>query len=166
MKNLKYVFLTVCLMLGAFALGSCGSDDDGSSAPTPAFQEALMKLYPGATNVDWEQKGLYYVAECWVNNTEKHVWFDANTNWVMTETELNSINDLLPPVLTAFMESEYANWVVEDVDALEYPNEPTPEFVVGVEQGKQEVDLYFSEEGGLIHVKDVSNGDDTHWPRN
>lgn len=82
----------------------------------------------------------------------------------MTETELNSINNLPPAVLTAFMESSYSNWVVDDVAILEYPNEPYTEFVVTVEQGKK-IDLYFSEGGGLLHEKDVTNSDDTHWPR-
>lgn len=45
------------------------------------------------------------------------------------------------------MESSYNNWVVDDVVILEYPNEPSTEFVVTVEQGKK-VDLYFSEGGG------------------
>lgn len=112
----------------------------------------------------WEQKGVYYVADCQADGREKEVWFDANANWLMTETELNSINNLPPAVLTAFMESSYNNWVVDDVVILEYPNEPSTEFVVTVEQGKK-VDLYFSEGGGLLHEKDVTNGDDTHWPR-
>ena len=165
MKNLKLTFLAVCLALAAFAFGACSSDDHGSSAPSAAFQSALMKLYPNATHIDWEQKGTYYVADCRADYRDKKVWFDANANWVMTETDLENINNLVPAVLTAFMESHYAKWTVDDVDMLEYPNEPTPEFVVEVKNGDQEVNLYFSAEGGLLHEKNVTNGDDTHWPR-
>ena len=165
MKELKFTLLALCLSMTTFVFYSCDSDNGGSSAPSAAFQAALMKLYPGAVNIDWEQKGTYYVADCRADGREKQVWFDANADWVMTETELETINNLPPAVLTAFMESNYANWVVDDIDMLEYPNEPTPEFVVEVKNGKQQVNLYFSEGGGLLHEKNVTNGDDTHWPR-
>lgn len=165
MKKLKFTLLAACLAMTALVFHSCNSDDGGSSAPSAAFQAALMKLYPSAVNIDWEQKGTYYVADCRADSRERQVWFDAGANWVMTETELETINNLPPAVLTAFMESNYANWVVDDIDMLEYPNEPTPEFVVEVKNGNQEVDLYFSAGGGLLHEKNVTNGDDTHWPR-
>ena len=165
MKFLKFSFLPAVLLSVVFAFSSCGDDDDtGYLPPSQAIQDALKKLYPNATAIKWEQKGVYYVADCQADGREKEVWFDANANWLMTETELNSINNLPPAVLTAFMESSYNNWVVDDVVILEYPNEPSTEFVVTVEQGKK-VDLYFSEGGGLLHEKDVTNGDDTHWPR-
>lgn len=165
MKKLQFTLLAVCLVMITFAFHSCNSDDGGSSAPSAAFQTALLKLYPNAVNIDWKQKGTYYVADCRVDSRERQVWFDVNANWVMTETDLEVINNLPPAVLTAFMESNYARWLVDDVDMLEFPNEPTPEFVVEVKSGNQEVDLYFSDGGGLLHEKEVTNGDDTHWPR-
>jgi hypothetical protein len=33
-----------------------------------------------------------------------------------------------------------------------------------VKQGSQRYALYFLQEGGLLHEKDISNGDDTNWP--
>lgn len=165
MKFLKFSLLTAVLLSVVFAFSSwwrCTIRD--IFRLSQAIQDALKKLYPNATAIKWEQKGVYYVADCQADGREKEVWFDANANWLMTETELNSINNLPPAVLTAFMESSYSNWVVDDVAILEYPNEPSTEFVVTVEQGKK-VDLYFSEGGGLLHEKDVTNGDDTHWPR-
>ena len=42
--------------------------------------------------------GDYYVADCWVTGDELDVWFDANANWVMTENELDSIDQLVPAV--------------------------------------------------------------------
>lgn len=165
MKFLKFSLLTAVLLSVVFAFQFVWRWwRYGISSAEPGIQDALKKLYPNATAIKWEQKGVYYVADCQADGREKEVWFDANANWLMTETELNSINNLPPAVLTAFMESSYNNWVVDDVVILEYPNEPSTEFVVTVEQGKK-VDLYFSEGGGLLHEKDVTNGDDTHWPR-
>lgn len=36
--------------------------------------------------------------------------------------------------------------------------------VIQVKQGSQRYSLYFSQEGGLLHEKNISNGDDTNWP--
>lgn len=113
--------------------------------------------------MEWEVKGGYYVADCWVSGDELEVWFDENANWVMTENELDSVDDLVPAVYTAFNNSEYGSWVVTDVYVLVYPLNPT-ESVIQVKQGGVRYALYFSQEGGLLHEKNISNGDDTNWP--
>lgn len=46
---------------------------------------------------------------------------------------------------------------------LTYPLNPTTS-VIQVKQGSQRYSLYFSQEGGLLHEKNISNGDDTNWP--
>ena len=71
-------------------------------------------------------KGAYYVADCWVSNDELEVWFDANANWVMTENELNSIDQLVPAVYTAFIDSKYNAWVVTDVYVLTFQRRQLP----------------------------------------
>ena len=111
----------------------------------------------------WEMKGEYYVADCWVTGDELDVWFDANANWVMTENELDSIDQLVPAVYTGFRNSNYSSWVVTDVFVLTYPQHPT-ESVIQVKQGNLRFALYFSQEGGLLHERDITNGDDTNWP--
>lgn len=125
--------------------------------------QALKQLYPNAQNVEWEMKGDYYVADCWVTGDELDVWFDANANWVMTENELDSIDQLVPAVYTGFRNSNYSSWVVTDVFVLTYPQHPT-ESVIQVKQGNLRFALYFSQEGGLLHERDITNGDDTNWP--
>ena len=97
------------------------------------------------------------------NLCELEVWFDANANWVMTENELNSIDQLVPAVYTAFMDSKYNAWVVTDVYVLTFPQNPM-ESVIQVKQGSQRYALYFLQEGGLLHEKDIRNRDDTNWP--
>ena len=108
-------------------------------------------------------KDEYYVADCWVADDELEVWFDGNANWVMTENELESIDSLVPAVYTAFNNTKYSSWVVTDVYVLVYPQNPT-ESVIQVKQGSRRYSLVFSQDGGLLHEKDISNGDDTIWP--
>lgn len=95
--------------------------------------------------------------------TELEVWFDGNANWLMTENELESIDSLVPAVYTAFNNTKYSSWVVTDVYVLVYPQNPT-ESVIQVKQGSRRYSLVFSQDGGLLHEKDISNGDDTIWP--
>ena len=91
------------------------------------------------------------------------VWFNNQAEWQLTETEL-LWNNLPGTVQTSFSASEYAGWKIEEIVLLEYPVVPM-QFVIEVEKGNAEYQLFYSEEGGLLQTKDVSgNKDDTHWP--
>lgn len=164
MWRFKFGAWTVVLMMTVFSFGACSEDESNPALVPPSnIVEALKQLYPAAQNIEWEMKGDYYVADCWVTGDELDVWFDANANWVMTENELDSIDQLVPAVYTAFMNSEYNAWVVTDVYVLTFPLNPS-ESVIQVKQGSERHSLYFSQEGGLLHDKDISNGDDIIWP--
>lgn len=157
---MKRVMFLAILTMGLFVFSSCEKDDDIN--PEPIFHEALSTKYPNATRAEWEKKKEYYVADCWVDNKDLEVWFNKSAEWLMTETELTKAN-LPAAIVTALESGKYAGWWIDDVDVLEYPSAAT-RYVVEVEQGKKEIDLYFSEEGELIEEKDVTNRDDTHWP--
>lgn len=159
MKTKNLIVLPLLLVL--FGFSSC--DDDDNLKVDQEYVTALAQKYPNATGVEWEKKGQYNVAECWVDTRELDVWFATGAQWVMTETELRT-TDLPQAITTAIVQTEYATWRIDDVDLLEYPSKDK-EYVVEVELGKQEMDLYFSESGELLRKKDVSgNADDTHWP--
>ena len=125
MLKFKFGAWAVVLMLTAFSFSACDDNDDETYNPPANITEALKQLYPNAQNVEWEMKGDYYVADCWVTGDELDVWFDANANWVMTENELDSIDQLVPAVYTGFRNSNYSSWVVTDVFVLTYPQHPT-----------------------------------------
>lgn len=165
MLNFKFSAWAVVLIMTAFSFSACDDDDsvDDAYIPPANIVEALKQVYPAAQNIEWEMKGGYYVAECWVTGDELDVWFDANANWVMTENELNSLDQVVPAVYTAFRDSQYSSWIVTDVYVLVFPLNPM-ESVIQVKQGEQRFALYFSQEGGLLHEKNISNGDDTNWP--
>lgn len=165
MLKFKFGAWAIMMMVVAFTFGACDDDDNDEKAYVPPSNivEALKQLYPNSQNVEWEMKASYYVADCWVSGDELDVWFDANANWVMTENELESIDGLLPAVYTAFIESNYSTWVVTDVFVLTYPQVPS-QAVIQVKLGNQRHALYYSQDGGLLRDKDISNGDDTNWP--
>ncbi|MCM1030554.1 MAG: PepSY-like domain-containing protein [Oscillibacter sp.] len=144
---MKLKFLLLAVILGSLSLFACSDDDDYT--PDETVQTAFEAKYPNATRVSWEKKGIYRVAEFRINNQEIHAWFDNSGEWFMTKTELETINALPAKVQKAFNDSEYATWKVDDVDKVERP-ESEPVYVIEVEQGKKEIDLYYSEEGILI----------------
>ena len=164
---LKFKFGAWAIMFVMFALtfSACddSEDDDQTYVPPTNIVEALKQLYPSAQNVEWEMQGDYYIADCWLSGQELDVWFDANANWVMTEAELNSIDQLVPAVQTTFNSSQYSSWVVTDVILLTFPLNPT-ESVIQVKEGGVKHALFYSQDGVLLHDKDISNGDDMIWP--
>lgn len=157
MKMKKY-FLLLSLGVFAFALQSCDDDDnDGISVPTE-LSNALAKEHPNAQRIEWETKGAYYVADFHEDNFEKEAWFTKDGVWQMTETDLRYA-DLPAPVRSSYESSTYYNvWKVEDVDRLER-KEMAVVYIIEVEKGNQEMDLYYSEDGILVkEVADAHNG--------
>ena len=157
MKLEKY-FLLLALGVFAFALQSCDDDDnDGISVPAE-LSNALAKEHPNAQRIEWETKGAYYVADFHEDNFEKEAWFTKDGVWQMTETDLRYA-DLPAPVRSSYESSTYYNvWKVEDVDKLER-KEMADVYIIEVEKGNQEMDLYYSEDGILVkEVADAHNG--------
>lgn len=152
------------MFIAALAFAACSDDDDKDDIKVPeAISQALKSKYPSATHVEWKQKATYYVADCKVDSQEKDVWFNEQGQWQLTETEL--LWDNLPEtVQTTFRGSEYTDWKIEEIVLLEYPVAPML-FVIEVEKGNTEYQLFYSEEGNLMQTKDVTGDkDDTHWP--
>lgn len=164
MKRIKFLML-VMMFFAALSFSACSDDDDHDSIKVPeAISQALTAKYPSASRVEWKQKGAYYVADCYVDGHENDIWFNKQGEWQMTEMDI-AWNNLPGTVQTTFSSSEYANWKIDDMDFLDYPIQPV-EFVIEVEKGNTEYQLFFSEDGNLIQKRDVTNKDDTHWPVN
>lgn len=134
-------------MCGILAFTSC-DDDDNNYLPDQTITKAFDEKYPDAGKVEWETKGGYEVAEFHVSGNETEAWFDNKGNWVMTKTEINF--GLLPEAVRKSLKgSEYKDWKSTDFDKLERSNAATV-YVIEVEQGEQEFDLYYTEDGILL----------------
>ncbi len=134
-------------MCGMLAFTSC-DDDDNNYLPDQTITKAFDEKYPDAGKVEWETKGGYEIAEFHVSGNETEAWFDNKGNWVMTKTEINF--GLLPEaVRKSLKSSEYKDWKSTDFDKLERSNAATV-YVIEVEQGEQEFDLYYTEDGILL----------------
>lgn len=152
--NVKMYFVMLVMGVSAWTLQSCDNDDDGLRMVSSALTNSLETRHPGANRVEWEAEMGYYVADFHEDGWEKSAWFTPDGVWQLTETEIR-FTDLPAAVQTDFRNGWYASWQVEDVDKLERP-EAEDVYVIGVEQGNQDVDLHYTADG--ILVKETGNG--------
>ncbi|MBC5620403.1 MULTISPECIES: PepSY-like domain-containing protein [Butyricimonas] len=153
-------FLFTALLLSGFAFTSCDDNDDNYT-PDGKIQEAFITKYPNAQRVEWEKKYDHYVADFYLEGIEREAWINAQGEWVMTESDIR-YTDLPAEVQSAFQASEYKDWKIDDVDMLERV-EMEPVYVIEVEQGKQEFDLYYAADGTLLKaVEDMDNNNEHH----
>lgn len=157
----KLSVLTLALC-GIFAFTSCDNDDNNYQ-PDQTITKAFDEKYPNAGKVEWETKGGYEVADFHVSGNETEAWFDNKGNWVMTKTEINF--GLLPEAVRKSLKAgEYKDWKSTDFDKLERSNAATV-YVIEVEQGEQEFDLYYTEDGVLLKaIPDDDNNNNNFQP--
>lgn len=153
-QKLSVLFLS---MVAMFLMVSCDNDDDNYT-PDAVVRTVFKAKYPNAKRVEWESKLGYSVAEFKDNGKEKDAWFDANGTWLLTETDI-TVKELPQAIRTAIAGSKYAGWKIDDADYLER-KDMEPVYVVEVEQGENEMDLYYSPTGVLL--KEIPDGGNNH----
>ena len=147
------------LFFGLALFGFCSCDNDDSVTPDPQARQAFESKYPNATQVEWEKKNNYLIAEFIDNQLDGKAWFDATGQWYMTETELTHTSQLPEAIQKALANSEYAQWYIDDIDRLERNGTETI-YVIEVKKDKQEYDLYYSADGILVKVQADLTDDD------
>lgn len=158
MKMKKYLFLLVAV--ASLGLTTGCDDDDDRTVPVPdAVADTFGGMYPNASDVEWTGRNGYLIADFRDGNTDMQAWFTAGGDWRMTETDL--LYDQLPEaVRKAFSASEYADWRVEDAERLARAGFE-PIYVLEVEKGQTEYELFYAEDGVLIRaVVDADDNDD------
>lgn len=164
MNWMRNLLVAAAAFLAAGCERSDGERGSGGEV-SPQVLAAFAERYPGAQNVSWSMKGDYAVADFYWTGTRAALstncsaWFgNADGRWTMTETEIR-FEALPQAVREAFAASEYASWRVDDrVDVLYRAGDVEPEiYVIEVEQGGREMDLYYSPDGVL--VKCVADAD-------
>ncbi|HMR81894.1 MAG TPA: PepSY-like domain-containing protein [Niabella sp.] len=158
MKKLFYPFLLAALTLSIL---SCSNND--TITANEVVQQSFSQKYPDAANVKWEQKRNHYVAEFRLSQHEKEAWFDMSGNWKLTETEM-PYADLPAAIKTSHEAGEYKDWRVDDVDYIERGNQESF-YVLEVEKGELEYDLYYLADGSLIKAFPDNDNDNDYLPK-
>lgn len=151
MKTKVFLFMLVCSVCGFV---SCNDDDN--YLPDDVVVRAFESKYPEAARVEWEVKGGYKVADFRIGTYDTEAWFQTNGEWIFTETDVR-FDELPEAVKSSFSSGDYASWRVDDVDKLERADAEVV-YVIEVEQGNQDIDLYYSESGILVKaISDAVN---------
>lgn len=150
MRKFRLSLLTSLLLLmsvAAFAKGHLPEN----------VKRAFQKMYPKATDVEWEQMAGCYVAEFIADNQEIDVWLSNDAEWVMTETDVESLEKVPTPVAEAFMNSTMAGMRLRDVRIITFPKRPTV-IVMEVQQynSDEEFQLFYAPDGTLLKSLDVT----------
>lgn len=157
--NIK-LFTMIAATVCSTCFVSCDNDDSIKVSNLPVeIQKEFSTKYPNALIEEWEQKNGYSVVDFRWDGFEAEAWFGAN-GWVMTETDI-PYQALPEAVKTSFEASRYANWKIEDIDKVERIHTETI-YVIEVESGDADFDLYYSSNGILI--KDLQDQEDTDNP--
>lgn len=154
--KLSVLALAICGML---AFSSC-DDDDNNYQPDTTVTKSFDTKYPNADRVKWENKNGYQVADFHEGKNDAEAWFDNNGNWLLTKTEIDY--GQLPQLVRESLEKgEYSEWRRTDIDKVERFNTATV-YVIEVEQGNLEIDLYYAEDGTLIKFVIDDDDDDNN----
>lgn len=148
------LFLFALTLIFGIAGNSCNAQN---RIPNQQVVNAFKAKYPRARHTEWENKQGFHIAEFYDWTAECEAWFDGKGNWMLTKSEL--AYEMLPAAIQSHIgQSIYGNWKKDDVTKIERPD-ATPIYIVEVEQGKQETDLYYTENGQLLKsLKDLTPG--------
>lgn len=144
--------------LGLFS--ACDKDNENSDTPNGTVTKAFDNKYPHASQVKWEDKRGYSVADFWNDQLETTAWFDRNGQWYMTKTEYDRLEQIpSEEVRNAFTTGEYKDWRIEDIDYIERLDAENV-YVIEVEQGEAEYDLHYAADGILLKAIPDDGDDD------
>ena len=143
---MKRKICTYLLVLGvAWSLHSCDNNDDESIAVPVELQSTFSAKYPNATNVEWENKYGYYVADFY-DGHEASAWFTQEGKWVLTSWEVH-FNTLPDPVKNT-IHATYPGRV--DDDDTEYVEEATGATYYLIDIENSEIDVKIRADGQIL----------------
>lgn len=153
---MKHIFLILVPVIGMFVFCGCEKENSHRTG-NQAVEDTFTAKYADAFGASWEKKGDYWVVDFRNGAKDMEAWFGNDGVWYFTETDI-AFDSLPEPVKTAFSASEYQTWRIDDIDMIERQGMETV-YVLEVERGKEEYDLYYSPDGTLLKVVTDSNDD-------
>lgn len=125
-------------------------------APT-IVQDSLKRLYPTAEDVAWTRDFEYYVADFLLGGFGTKVWFDANGNWVMKQTDWETLDEAPGAIFNAFSMSNFSDDEVEDVTWVQFPHwQSMVVLKVGIPNMESAYQLFYTPGGRLLRTRNVT----------
>lgn len=141
MKKLILFFIALVAFNNSFA-----QDLRKSEVPSVVLNQFNSK-FPKAFDVEWEKDGDLYKVEFETKwNNDHDVWFNSEGKIIKQKEELSARD--LPQAIKDYINQEYKNYKVDDVDKITENNRIV--YKVEVENRKREINLFFNEDGTLV----------------
>ncbi len=120
-------------------------------------QAALKKMYPTADDIAWSRDQEYYVADFMMNGFDTKVWFNADAEWVMKQTDWVTMDEVPPAVYNTFAASEFSGDRVQNVTWVQFPRWQA---IVAVEVGRSNLQtkyqILFTPNGEILRARNVT----------
>lgn len=124
----------------------------GSGAIVGGKVEAFVsQQYPGAVIVEKDYDDGYLEVEIRHEGREKEVLFDGRDNWVLTRWDV-SYRDLPEAVISAFSQSDYARWEIDDIYYAETPSGEWYVFEVEDDRTDRERLVRITPQGSVVNA--------------
>lgn len=155
MKAVGLFFFAILVSFGLCAYNDTEEYVD-SQKVSIAVLKAFEQKFPQAVGVEWDKEWRFYVAEFRspmagaqsLAMYDMEAWFDLNANWRMTV--IDAAYKMLPQVVKdGFTAGNYGAWKVDDAHIV-VRNGKDNIYIIEVEQGHQERDLFFNSSGELV----------------
>ncbi len=122
-----------------------------------SVQAALKEMYPTAGDVAWSRDEAYYVADFMMNGFDTKVWFNAEADWVMKQTDWVTMDEVPPAVYNTFAASEFSGDRVQNVTWVQFPRWQA---IVAVEVGRSNLQtkyqILFTPNGEILRARNVT----------
>jgi uncharacterized membrane protein YkoI len=137
-----------------------------SSDVPQIVQSAFAKRFPSVKNVSWSREDASeFEAEFKNNGKEQSANFDANGNWLETETEIKKSD--LPAAVQATLAKEFAGYKLEEAELTETSG--GTRYEVELEKGESRYEVQLSEDGSVVkkeEKKEASEKNEKHGKKN
>jgi len=142
--NMKKLTLVLFAM---FATVAMNAQDLKSSEVPKIFTEGLLKVYPNATDIEWERSGTEYKVEFEVGKMEHEIWFNRDGKMVKVEKDITSAE--IPANLKEIIKRDYPNYRIDSVESVEMDGDVT--YVVELEKSwNQSIKITFNTNGQIL----------------
>lgn len=148
-KNIGVNILVLTLFL-IFSSSQAYSQSYSEEGIPQIVSNGFKALYPDVYVYEWKwkKKKAMYKAKFYIKGIKYKAYFTPAGTWTKTERDVKRW-EVPEAVWNSLAETEYANWKVDDREEHQTPEYPLV-YEIEVEQGKQEVLLYFLPNGKLV----------------
>lgn len=141
-------------LLGTWIFVACRDDasDKDDDMPGKAVELAFRAKYPGATDVEWESKGVFREADFNLNGREYEAWFNTSGSWLQAKYTVayTSIPAAIKDFIANSIDYPPTLWTPDaSTEVLERKNYPDW-YAVELENGTSEVTIW-SDADAYLH---------------